>query len=264
MHKLAAMVQIGYRRRLAYRAGIPSLVLLYLIGFLMPLFFWRFIYHTSGSLVHMGFTFPQLFTYLFASALIRTFVNNDLDRRLSLKIRQGTLITDLLLPSNPVLLNAAESLGTSLYMLLWAALPVALVCAPFMDVLPPRLDSLAPAAALILLSCAMNLTLNYIVGILSVWTNRISGLMAVKGFVSLVMGGVVIPLDFLPGGLAAVARYSPFSALAYTPVMAYLGKFDLQENALVVVAHLFWLAVLLGVSRVLTRKAMHRFTAYGG
>lgn len=263
MRKYLHYVALGYRKRLSYRAALFSLVVLYAMTFSITMYFWLYVFRESAEVVR-GYSFGDTFTYLFVASLIRTFVNNDLDIRLSSKIRSGSFASDLLMPLNPVLLNVSESIGTSVYMFLWGCLPIGLTVSVFMPVLPTSLRSIPLVALSLIVACIINIYINYIVGALSVWTQKVDGIVAVKGFATLILSGTLVPLEFLPRWLSTVAKWSPFSALTYLPARIYLEKTSIAGVAGALTIQALWIGILHLVATRLARHVRRRYMVFGG
>jgi ABC-type uncharacterized transport system permease subunit len=260
--KALVVARASYRRRLAYRAGIPALMVLYALGFALTFVFWKFIYSRGPDVADFGFR--DTISYLVIAALTRTFINSDLDIRLGAKIHQGTILSDLLLPVNPLLISVSESLGTSFYMFAWGALPVAALAIPLFGVALPKWSSVPAFLVLLLLSMVLNVYINYLTGVLAIWTRRLTGVLAIKGFLTTVLSGTLIPLHFLPPALAKIAILSPFSLLSYTPIMAYLGKLSGASFYGAVANGIAWILVLHLVTLWANRYVQRKFMVYGG
>lgn len=258
------LVSIGYRRRLAYRGGVVSLIWLYALTFGVMVCFWRFIGAGTAGETMRGFTYPETITYLFLAVLIRNFVNSDLDIRLAAKISSGAFAGDLILPLNPILGNVAESIGTSLYMFTWGSLPIGAALMPFVPLVGTTLARLPAFAGTLVMAAAMNVYINYIAGLMSVWTRRIAGVLAIKACLTLVLSGTLVPIAFLPDWAASLARWSPFASLTHVPVLSYLGKLSAGDLTAALAVQLAWMLVLHVLAAGLWSKARKRYAAYGG
>ena len=78
------------------------------------------------------------------------------------------------------------------------------------------------------------------------------------------LSGNLIPLPFLPDGLAKVFHYSPFGAMTNAPLRIYSG--DLAGAALMemLALQVFWLAVLGLIGYMMQRRGMRRLCVQGG
>lgn len=78
------------------------------------------------------------------------------------------------------------------------------------------------------------------------------------------LGGNLIPLPFLPAGLARLFHLSPFGSMTNAPLRIYSG--DLAGSALVemLLLQAFWLAVLCLLGYVMQKRGLRRLCVQGG
>jgi ABC-2 type transport system permease protein len=77
------------------------------------------------------------------------------------------------------------------------------------------------------------------------------------------LSGFLVPIDFFPAWLQAVAAGSPFPAMVQLPVDVFLGQ---AGGALgpAVATQVAWLAVLLGLGRLAGARALRKVVVQGG
>jgi ABC-2 type transport system permease protein len=76
--------------------------------------------------------------------------------------------------------------------------------------------------------------------------------------------GFIVPLNFFPPPLQAVANALPFRALAQLPINVYLGKVTLSEMLPTLFGLLAWLLVLVILGRFTLARMVRRVTLAGG
>ena len=64
----------------------------------------------------------------------------------------------------------------------------------------------------------------FITNSLAFWTTDARGLIYLTNTFILFFSGFIVPLNFFPPALRAVAELLPFRALAHLPINVYLGK----------------------------------------
>jgi ABC-2 type transport system permease protein len=145
-------------------------------------------------------------------------------------------------------------------------LPVFLL---FVLVFRIRLVPARPLWFLISLSLGfiMMFLVNYCVGITGFWLTRAEGLRRIFLLFRDILAGSFIPLVFFPGFLQKLFFFLPFQFISYVPVRVFLGRYELAGITLSIpgITALQALSVLfmLGVSEVLYRCAVRRFTGVG-
>ncbi len=125
---------------------------------------------------------------------------------------------------------------------------------------PPDYPSLALAVPALLMAVMLNLMAAHAFAATSFWVLDARGAWFLYTKLVFVLGGMLIPLEMLPDGLATVARLLPFSAMAYVPARLASGHFE-PGLLLIQVAWLVTLTLL--AHRVFTAGERH-LTSTGG
>jgi ABC-2 type transport system permease protein len=80
------------------------------------------------------------------------------------------------------------------------------------------------------------------------------------------LSGHMVPLDLLPDGLRRLLECLPFQYMAYFPAKVLLGTSDMTTAKLVTGLGIqsAWVALFLLLSRILYRRGLRRYSAFGG
>jgi ABC-2 type transport system permease protein len=81
---------------------------------------------------------------------------------------------------------------------------------------------------------------------------------------SIVFSGSLIPLPLLPDWLQPVVRHQPFAGLLDFPLRIYSGHLGGDAALGALAWQVFWVLVLVGVGRIITRRVMTKLTVQGG
>lgn len=183
---------------------------------------------------------------------------------LALRIRDGSIATDLARPLDPLRYWLAFDLGRAPYHFVFRGfLPFAVGALVF------RLHYPTPgAAAAFLVSVALavvvSLGFRFLYNASAFWLVDIRGVMMVALTVSLFFSGMVLPLAFFPSWLRAIAHVLPFASIMQTPIDVWLGKHHGAGLAGVLALQLFWALMLLGLGRLALRGGATRLVIQGG
>jgi ABC-2 type transport system permease protein len=79
----------------------------------------------------------------------------------------------------------------------------------------------------------------------------------------LILGGVLIPLDFFPDWLGNLAKSLPFAYATYGPARLFVSP-DLTRFATLVLGQIIWLVVLGTMLAFVYRRGERRLTINGG
>jgi ABC-2 type transport system permease protein len=185
-------------------------------------------------------------------------------QELALRIRDGSIATDLSRPLDPQRYWLAFDLGRAPYHLLFrGALPFAVGALVFRLHYPSLLDAFAFVLSLAL-AVVVSLGFRFLYNAAAFWLLDIRGVMTVAITINLFLSGMVMPLSFFPHWLRSLAHALPFAAILQTPVDIWLGKHQGANLAGVVALQLLWAVVLLGLGRIALRGGSRRLVVQGG
>jgi ABC-2 type transport system permease protein len=248
----------GWRRYAAYPLATAAGVFTNTIfGFLQAyilLAVYRHRTNVGGYDAHDTVTYVWLVQALLATVYIFGW------QELALRIRDGSIATDLSRPLDPQRYWLAFDLGRAPYHFLFRGV------APFvLGALVFRLHYPSPAnVALFLVSLVLavvvSLGFRFLYNLPAFWLLDIRGVLILALTVSLLFSGMIMPLTFFPGWLRDLARALPFASMLQTPVDAWLGKARAWELALQVV----WALALLVVGRIVLARATSKLVVQGG
>ena len=185
-------------------------------------------------------------------------------QELALRIRDGSIATDLVRPLNPQRYWLAFDLGRAPYHLLLRGVPPFLLGALVFEMnYPSALD----AAAFMLsatLAVVVSLGFRFLYNSAAFWLLDIRGVLTVSITLSLFFSGTVLPIAFFPSWLATFARALPFASIMQTPIDLWLGKRHGLALAGVLALQVFWAFALLGLGRLVLRAGTRKLVVQGG
>src|SRR3954471_12339478 len=220
----------GWRRYAAYPWATAAGVFTNTVfGFLQAYILLAVFQHRSDV---GGYDAADTVTYVWlAQALIMTVYIFGW-QELALRIRDGSIATDLARPLNPQRYWLAFDLGRAPYHLIFRGI------APFVvGALVFRLHSPGPVDALVfLVSVALavvaSLGFRFLYNLAAFWVLDVRGVLIVALPVSLFFSGMIMPLTCFPGWLRDVARILPFASFLQTPVDVWLGQYHVWQIGL--------------------------------
>lgn len=260
--KYLAVLRVSIASNLAYVMEVffRSLLLIVLVFILSQL--WETTFSARGAKLINGFSINDMIWYLCAA---EAFVMSlpTLTRRIDQEVRSGQLAYLLGKPCSYVLYNFAHYLGERLVRLVMNAAVASLLA--LIAVGPPHFSLLSIAAWL--LAVALALCIDFVcyfsIGLLAFWSEETQSFSLIFNRMTLVLGGVLAPLDVFPEPLRSVARALPFSAILYGPART-LVHFEPGFFAWLLVQQLLTLAVGSLIMLALYQVAIRRLNINGG
>jgi ABC-2 type transport system permease protein len=252
----------GWRRYAAYPWATAAGVFTNTVfGFLQAYILLAVFRHRS----HVGsYDAADTVTYVWlAQALIMTVYVFGW-QELALRIRDGSIATDLSRPLDPQRYWLAFDLGRAPYHLLFrGVLPFAVGALVFRLHYPSPLDAFAFVVSLAL-AVVVSLGFRFLYNAAAFWLLDIRGVMTVAITINLFLSGMVMPLAFFPSWLRSLAHALPFASILQTPIDIWLGKHHGADLAGAIALQVLWALVLLGLGRVALRGGSRRLVVQGG
>lgn len=183
---------------------------------------------------------------------------------LALRIRDGSIATDLLRPLNLQRYWLAFDLGRAPYHLLFRGVPPFVVGGFVFRLHYPSPAMAAAFAVSVTLAVVVSLGFRFLYNTAAFWLIDHRGIMRLAVTVSLFFSGMVVPLTFFPSWLRAFAHLLPFASVVQVPVDVFLGKhmgLDLVRTLGVQAA---WAAALLGAGQIALARGTRKVVIQGG
>jgi ABC-2 type transport system permease protein len=254
---------VNWAEQWQYRA---NLIMYLLYGLISPIVFlsvWRSV--AAGQNDVSGLTVNDFTIYYLVLLIVSKLTSEISIHILAYKIHDGTLSGELLRPVHPVLTStlvsnlAYKALTFMALVPIWLALFV-LFKPDFSSV---TLTNVLLAAPVVALGFAVNFLLGAIITSVAFWTTRVYALSEfVFGF-QLLLGGIFVPLDLLPGAALRIAQVMPFQLFLYFPVQLILGRLSPEQVFVNLALLLFWLVATAVGFHFIWRAGVKQFSAVG-
>ena len=222
---------------------------------LIPLLFlWRVVMSAGAQ---AGMTLPQMLTYTVVSALLSDML--VVSTPASGWLSDGVILRLYGRPMAVLGQLAALTAGGWLPMLALFSLPMACI-APLLGV------NLLPASPLFLISLALCVSLGFAVDVLfaclSIKLRNMSWMISrIRMAVVALFSGTVIPIKFLPFGLAQIMQYQPFASLGGAVLSVWVGSADAGN---VILLQVVWNLILWPLALLTFHKSQEGMVSYGG
>ena len=218
---------------------------------------WEAAAEGTGTLA--GYTAAALVWYIAASEGVTIPLNSRLISELGGAITDGTVATELLRPVSVVWQRVAVEIGRVLPRLAMCA-GIGLVLATVLAGAPPSPAALALAAPSMVLAVAVNIVAQHAFSAAAFWLRETGATWFLYQKLVFLTGGMLIPLEVLPGWLRAVALATPFPSMAYAP--ARLASGHVEPGLLLM--QVGWLCVLSIVCALMFARGERHLEVSGG
>ncbi|WP_024286640.1 ABC-2 family transporter protein [Cellulomonas sp. KRMCY2] len=213
----------------------------------------------------LAISLGDLIVYLtVANLIVWSFPTHTVSRYLRERIREGSVVFDLMRPVSFVPQMIAQLVGA-----LGGALVIIVIALPvvaFAGSLALPADASAAGMFLVSLLCAYAIAglLALLLAMVAFWTLEIDGLTMLYVLVSGFLSGALVPVSVFPGVLRTLVAWLPFQATTYVPASIYVGALDGAAAWRSIGVQLAWVAVLGVLAALVWRRAMLRVVVQGG
>src|SRR5579859_643333 len=214
--KYIAVLRVSIASNLAYIMEVVfrALLLIVLVFVLSQL--WRTTFALHSSKILSGFSISDMVWYLVAAEAIAMSLP-ALTRRIDQEVRSGQLAYLLGRPCNYVLYHFSQYLGERLVRLAMNAVVGSILA--LLIVGPPHFTWMGLAAwpLAAFLALCIDFVAYATIGLFAFWTENTESFSLIFSRLTLVLGGVLAPLEIFPQPLRSIAQALPFSAILYGP-----------------------------------------------
>lgn len=261
MKKYLAIIKINLLNSLAYPAEMATRSGMILI--FMTVFFqlWHVTYTASGSLVLNGLTLNDTIWYLLLAETLEL-GRPRLARLISDQVKDGSIAYLLNKPYDFLLYQLSLGLGDSLpRMGMLFLLGGSLVWA--MAGPPPELQNWPLAFVALVGAWLLHFCVNGLIGLAAFVAEEVAPFEWIYQKLVFILGGMLIPLDFYPAWLQAVAKSLPFAYMMYGPARLFVRP-DMQLFIQIIAGQILWLVVLGGLLALAFSRGKRRLAINGG
>jgi ABC-2 type transport system permease protein len=223
---------------------------------------WRVTFSGLGAHRIAGFTVAQMLWYLViteAITLSRPTVNVDIDE----DVRTGSLASALSRPYHYLAYQVANHLGDRLWRIAINLLLGGMVAVLIVGPIRMTAQGLIATAAATILAVLVDYMGVLCVALLAFWIEDTSSVALLYSRVTMILGGLLMPLDVFPTAIAHLCRMLPFSGIYYLPGRLFAGGLP-HDVGWLLLRQLAWLAIGAGTALAIYNKGVARVETNGG
>ncbi len=260
--KYSAVTLINLQNQLAYiwDALGRSLFIILIMFIFMQL--WTAVYQSQGTNEIAGLTLAATIWYFLIAEVIELGKFRH-DQKISEEVKDGSIAYTLVRPYNYLTYHFANGLGETavkMGLVFLLGLPVVWYYAGP----PPVIWQTLPLVALVLiLALLLDFCMASCIGLLAFVSEDTNSFRLIYQKLIFILGGLLIPVDFLPEWLQKIARVLPFSLVTYAPAKLF-AAFEWAQFVQILTFQLIWIAVMGGLLWLQYRWATRRLAVNGG
>ncbi len=214
MRKYIRIFGYAARDQLAYMPAFLARNVFFVVIIFTFYSLWRAIFADRDSLA--GLTLAQTVWYLTFTETMEMSKTRLMDN-IQQEVKDGTLAVNLSRPYSYVLFHLSRGMGESCVKMLPILAEGFLFAVIFVGPLPGYFRALPFGLLLITLGILITNLWLLAIGLVSFWSEEVTPLYWIVQKLVFILGGLFLPLDLLPSGLATAAKFMPFAFSAYWP-----------------------------------------------
>jgi len=245
-------------RVVAGRGELAVMIVFYVIVVSVLAGLWRVAIDGAGGSV-AGYGVVAITWYVVCTEATVLCLGNRLISDAGRDIGSGAVAVELLRPASVLGVRVAGELGRSLPrlgVLVVAGAVLAVVTAGA----PPRPVALLLALPSLVMAVACNIVAQHAFAAVAFWIRDAGSAWFLYQKLIFILGGMLIPLEALPGWLQRTASVLPFRAMSYAPARLASGHIE----PMLLLEQVAWLAALVGAATALFRAGERRLQVVGG
>jgi ABC-2 type transport system permease protein len=272
MRKYLKAIKLSSQITFVYNVNYLVASFIQLLSLLITIFMWQAVFHMNGSIDQYSFT--SMIMYIFIVNTVFDLIGtNNISDKVSNDIRSGQLSIYLMRPFPHVLALFADLCGNKL-----TKIPMLLVLNGLVGTIiiyysssnngdlnvNVTLQSILLFLVFISFSFLWNYILDYLLGLIGFWVDNPWILFYIKGHVTAVFCGLIIPLNLFPSWIRHILDYLPFQYYVYYPYQVLMGYTTASVYVTNLSIFMGWIVVIILITLIVWKKSINRFTAAGG
>jgi ABC-type uncharacterized transport system permease subunit len=222
---------------------------------------WMAIYDGQEAL--NGISADTQIVFISIAMLQRLMLQVSIDWTIQQQVTSGQVALALIRPlgfiPQVVAQQAGRTLGHTPFML--AMIPFAMLIG---SLRMPDASNIAPYVASLVLAYLVGMLTFLLIGMMAFWIMHVNAMRVMFHLLGEFLGGVLVPLWFMPDALRFVLELLPFQAILFLPAAIYAGEVTGSGLIRPFAVQLGWIVGLWLVVSVVWRRAQHRIVIQGG
>jgi ABC-2 type transport system permease protein len=266
LQKYAKIFSIGLQNTVVYRWNFVLRALFEIVPLLGSVFLWRALFASRGHAIG-GYDFSSMVFYFLLTILASNLTTPTEDEwQIAADIRGGQINSLLSKPLDYLGYRVCLFLG---YRATYCAITLPLVAVVFLCfrdyvTLPHHVATWFWTGISLAMSAMLQFLLAYAIAMLAFWILEISTVVFIVFSFEYFLSGHMFPLDIAPAWLRGPLEWMPFAYELFFPVSIFLEKAQGAALWRGLAIQAGWVVATWGLGRLLWRRGLRHYGAYGG
>lgn len=265
MSSYFGLFKMSFKGELQYRAKAISGVVTQVFWGLMYIYLYTAF---MGGKIIEDFSINQMISYVWIGQAFFALRFSDLPKNCGQEIENGNVCYKFVRPVDLYNQWYAEHFGYKLSATLIRCVPLTIVA----FIMPSNIRLMLPTsfvafclfALALLLGALITSSISMISVFLTFKTMSAKGTATIINTICGVLGGMYVPLVFMPQSLQNILNYLPFRFIMDLPARIYVGNIQPMEAIKFIGIAFIWLIVLITIGKLLMKQAGKNTVIQGG
>jgi len=250
------------RSNLAYVGEVVARTIFLAVILFIFVQLWRATYEQTGEARLGGLTLPQMIWYLaFTESIVLS--APSLTAEVDQDVRTGAIAVQLVRPLSYPFYRLGTTLGERFVRFAMNAVVASLLVFAMVGPISISGSSVGMLLAALPLAFALDFIAYFTIGLGAFWLENTSGLTILYSRITMVLGGMLLPLELFPDTLRSVAEFLPFASVIYGPARLFVSP-DVDLFVSIVTRQSLAIVVLGLAASLVHRAALRRINSNGG
>lgn len=253
----------AFSARLNYRGALFISILTSSVGLIASLFLWNVLFQEQSTI--SGYTWDDMIAYAMVAFVANATLSASTERKISEKVLDGSIATDLSKPLNFQDRSLFEMFGyasiEAVIAVVIATIAAFLLCDITKIITIERVGLLTIS---LIMAFMVKFGITYIAGLCCFYTSNGYGVVFLRQVITDIFSGAMLPLSFYPIWFQNVAGVLPFQSSVYVPTQLFLGRLTGQDAVIALLGQLIWIIALWIIGRMFFKYAVRKITIQGG
>jgi len=260
------LFDIGLQNTFVYRWNFLLRTIFGIVPLIGMIFIWRAVFEASRKPI-AGYEFSSMIFYFMVTVFLDNLITPTEDEwQIAAEIREGRISAYLIKPMNYLLYRLTAYLSYRLLYIAVVLTPILALAIFFREYirLPTHLSTWPALALSTLMAAGIQFFIAYSIAMLSFWILEISTIVFILYSFEYFLSGHVFPLDIMPSWLQGFLHWSPFTYELFFPAQIAMERISGAALLEGLTIQAGWLAVFAFLARVMWRRGLKRYQAFGG
>ncbi len=258
--KYTAITRINLQSNLAYVGEFAYRSIFMVVILFVFIQLWQTTYSAAGTDRIAGLALSDTIWYLVMTETIMLSRMRIADK-IAEEVRDGSLAYTVGRPYSYLLYHFFNALGDTLPRMIINFIAGSILVTVLIGPMPPT--NLLAVAVTVLLALLLDFCIVGLIGLMAFFTEDVNSFDIIYQKILFILGGMMLPLDFLPAWLRDISLVLPFNDIVYAPARLFV-QFDGARWLNTIALQIMWIAVMAVVLGLVFRWGMRRVSINGG